>query len=532
MGETWVQQQNRAKKMEQSHVGMMDAPFECLVQSVSSETDMMTISGPFGTRKFNTLHPYQGNSSWIRSMPDGAQSVLVQFRTDTKVPEIIGYKSPASADRLQRYKATDDKEQGVIGQLGSAAASLLKGALGASTDEPPEPSANKFEAYRPIVPGEHDIGSAGLVQSFFGKRAVFDNRAGTVKQGLNQDRLESYAKSALHRRMFHFHSSNKIQDEERIGAVYRPDAESYIKRKWCKYKGKFARERSFHLLDGERKPLLWEREGHVFDDQGVLETCEDTGKPLRLKNIYYTVGGKLAAALGQREEMTYQLDEEGNIVIDLPEGATTGFIFRTPKGSHQIEIGVDYNIAVDKNWIETIGGDKNSTIDGKKTATVSDSVSHTYEKDWTLKVTEKWDADINGAKILIDGATVHIEDTSGNKIDTGSEGIAAIDKTGNKIEMTSNSVKVTAVTKAVLDAPQIELGDGANNPVVLGNELVDLFNQLIDILKAGTVCMSTSPGAPCAPNPPIVAQLTALATNLLTTASTNILSQQVFAERK
>lgn len=516
MGETWVQQQNRANKMEQSRTGMMDAPFECTIQSVSSETDTMKITGPFGTRGFNVLHPYQGNSSWIRSMPDGAQTVLVQFRSDTKVAEIVGYKSPSSSDRIQRYKAPDDTEQGVIGQLGAAAVSALKGALGLSAEEPPEPSANKYEAYRPIKSGEHDVGSSGLAQVFWGDRGVLDTRACTVKQSLNHDRLEWFAKTAVHRKLLHHHASNKILDEERIGVVWRPVDESYTKRKWCKYKGKFAKERSFHLLDGERKALLWEREGHVFDDVGDLETCEDTGKPLRIKNIYYTVGGKLAATLGSREEFVYQLDEEGNLVIDQPEGATTGLIFRTPKGSHQIEIGVDYNITVDKNWVETVNGDKTVNVTGKETRKITDSVADTYEKDWTLKITEKWDVDVNGAKILIDGATIHVEDTSGNKIDTGDAGIAAEDKNGNKVnftsagiatedlngnkvEMTSSSVMVTAVAKAIVEAPLVELTDGATEAVIKGTAFKAYFNTHTHPTGVGpsgppTVGMDLAPG--------------------------------------
>jgi hypothetical protein len=85
--------------------------------------------------------------------------------------------------------------------------------------------------------------------------------------------------------------------------------------------------------------------------------------------------------------------------------------------------------------------------------------------------------------------------------------------------------------KIYLKKDKIELGANATNPAVLGNELKDLLSQLIGIMKAGTLVLSTSPGNPTAPNPPIVTQLTTLETNLLNTAATNILSQETFLER-
>lgn len=495
MGETWIQQENRSKKMDDSRTGLANAPFECVIKTVSPESDTMTLQGPFGTRNFNVLHPYQGNSSWMRSMPDSSLVALVQTRADTKVQEVVGYRNTYSSHRAQRYKANDTEQGSILSSFATKAASALSGALGLGGDsEPAEPAANKYEAYRPLYSGEHDVGSAGLAQIFWGNRAVLDSRAGIIKSGMSQDRMESFDKAPVHRRMMHFHASNKLYDEERLGVVFRSTEESYYRKTWCKYQNKFAREHMIHLLDGERKPLFWKRSGHVFDETGEVEQCEDTGKPLRVKDIYYTVGGALSSLLGEREEATFQLDEEGNLVVDLPEGATTGFIFRTPKGSHQIEIGVDYNVTVEKNWIET--------VNGSKTETVSGDVNQTYDSSWILKVAEKWDADINGAKILIDGASVHIEDTSGNKIDTNDAGVKVVDLSANTIEMsssgikitdtnkntaemtgggikakdknnnivdmTSSSVKVTAVSKAIVDSPAIELGNGATEAVIKG----------------------------------------------------------------
>jgi len=86
--------------------------------------------------------------------------------------------------------------------------------------------------------------------------------------------------------------------------------------------------------------------------------------------------------------------------------------------------------------------------------------------------------------------------------------------------------------KIVLRNDRTQLGsENADNPVVLGNEIKDLLSQLIAILKAGTICLTTTPGNPTAPNPTVVVQLTNLEATYLTSAATNILSQHVFAER-
>jgi len=538
MGETWLQKENRARRMERNRTGLRSAPFECLIRTVSSESDTMVLEGPFGTRRFSVLHPFLGNSSWVRSMPDSSLTAIVQYRSDTETPEVVGYRSDFSDDRIITYKSKDP-EQGAIGSLVAAAASALKGAIGlggGDADEPPEPAADKYEAYRPLYSGEHDVGSVGMAQAFWGDRPIYDTRAATVKQSMNQDKLEWFAKTATHRRAFHFHSGAAVQDEERSGVVWRPDNGSYFDRRWVKYKGKFAREHSFHMLDGERLPLFWTRQGHVVDEDGEIETCEDTGKALRLKNIYYTVGGRLAAVLGDREEMSVQLDEEGNLVVDLPEGATTGFIMRIPKGTNKQEVGVDYEMTVGENETtevggnvtrvvggnvdesidgdvireiggtleETIEGDITRTFNGNKTRTVEGEVVEEFKKSWDLTVadTVKWGVgkslsfDINGAKIDIDGGSVSVSDTSGNKINTGSSGISAQDAAGNKVETTASAVKITAavnceVTAAAMvkvSAPQLQL-NGATSPATSMQSHLNVIDLItgVPIIPTATV---------------------------------------------
>jgi len=68
----------------------------------------------------------------------------------------------------------------------------------------------------------------------------------------------------------------------------------------------------------------------------------------------------------------------------------------------------------------------------------------------------------------------------------------------------------------------------ADNPVVLGNEALELLTAIVDVLIAGSGGLTTSPGNPTAPNPAVAAQFTELKARLITAAETNLISQTVF----
>jgi len=79
---------------------------------------------------------------------------------------------------------------------------------------------------------------------------------------------------------------------------------------------------------------------------------------------------------------------------------------------------------------------------------------------------------------------------------------------------------------------KVQLGSFlADNPIVLGTELLDLLGQIIDLLKAGNTALTTSPGNPTAPNPAITPVLDYIKTKYIEMSATNIVSQHVFSER-
>ena len=71
----------------------------------------------------------------------------------------------------------------------------------------------------------------------------------------------------------------------------------------------------------------------------------------------------------------------------------------------------------------------------------------------------------------------------------------------------------------------------ADNPVVLGTELMELITAIVDVLIAGSGGLTTSPGNPTAPNPAVVSQFAELKSRLITAVATNILSTTVFTTK-
>src|SRR2546423_8170396 len=72
---------------------------------------------------------------------------------------------------------------------------------------------------------------------------------------------------------------------------------------------------------------------------------------------------------------------------------------------------------------------------------------------------------------------------SGHKIvlDDDAGTLEITDSNSNSVKMDSSTVTVKAggATKVVIDAPQIEVVDGASHPLVFGDELMNYLNQMV-----------------------------------------------------
>jgi hypothetical protein len=90
-----------------------------------------------------------------------------------------------------------------------------------------------------------------------------------------------------------------------------------------------------------------------------------------------------------------------------------------------------------------------------------------------------------------DGKTIALSDSNG--------------KNFLKIEVQSGQIKLQAATKVVVEAPQIELVEGASHPLVFGDDLLTYLNQLVSMFNShmhpGELAASVIPVTPAPPVP-------------------------------
>lgn len=90
-------------------------------------------------------------------------------------------------------------------------------------------------------------------------------------------------------------------------------------------------------------------------------------------------------------------------------------------------------------------------------------------------------------------------------MDDDNQVISLTDDSGNnilKIEVTQGKITVKGQTKAIVEAPQIELVENATHPVVFGDELMTYLNQLVTIYQSHIHPGQTVIGIPVTPAPP------------------------------
>jgi len=98
-----------------------------------------------------------------------------------------------------------------------------------------------------------------------------------------------------------------------------------------------------------------------------------------------------------------------------------------------------------------------------------------------------------------DGSTATLSDGNGNNLVT--------------IKANDGEVRVRASAKVVVQAPQIELVDGAPHPLVFGDSLLSYLNNLVTVFSththAGETCMGipVTPMIPVQPFPPATSDL-------------------------
>ena len=76
-----------------------------------------------------------------------------------------------------------------------------------------------------------------------------------------------------------------------------------------------------------------------------------------------------------------------------------------------------------------------------------------------------------------------------------------------EIKVQQGQVNIKGQTKVVIDAPQIDLVDGAGHPLVLGDNLLQYLNQVVQMFQShmhpGEMAMGVFPVSPAPPVPPL-----------------------------
>ena len=100
--------------------------------------------------------------------------------------------------------------------------------------------------------------------------------------------------------------------------------------------------------------------------------------------------------------------------------------------------------------------------------------------------------------------------SSGHKIVLDDDGgsLEITDSNANSVTMDASTVKIAAggAVKVVIDAPQIELVDGATSPLVLGDQLIQYLNQMVQMFNTHMhpgEATALGPVTPAPPAPPL-----------------------------
>lgn len=280
-----------------------------MIRGIDPQNDTLTLDGPEGmTKPIPVKHPFLNLDSWIRSMPSRGAGVRVLQQQSEDHDLINDYYYPNRNKLVEKYR----KYEGV---------------------------------YRPLYPGEHEISSSGLAQTYWSANGRWEARGGIINMWLDNQALEAVTHSPTHIRKLHGNFETVVGDEERFGVVKRP--ETSIKAKYIKVGGKWAKEYLRYFYDGDGAPLIDHREGNVIDDDGN-EVSGNFGNNLRLLKNIHTIGG---------DKTTIEIDEKGNWSVLLPTEATDGGFMEIPAGNLELNIQGDLLITAAGNTLKMTQGE-------------------------------------------------------------------------------------------------------------------------------------------------------------------------------
>lgn len=321
---------NNAKALRGQGDALATMPYGIVITSTDSHSEEVKYQGPRGGSPTAVTHPYLGPNSWIRVMPEARTSAVMGTRGEDGEPFIQAYIQESNIENrsadLPTVTATEEE---------------------------------KFH-YRALREGEIDIMSRGVAGSFFARNGNLELRGGATSMTLAADRLETRMRAPTHQHAILGHKRQEVGNEERFGVVRRPNSlsdrivtnstiQDIIKVNPPTLAGmaggltEFAKEylRVIKAKNGET--IIDHREGNVIDDDGTEIESDVTGNKLRHRSKY---GTKLS------EETIFEVDEEGNVILNIPILASEGAILNVGSGPMT---GADLKITVARDVLISVG---------------------------------------------------------------------------------------------------------------------------------------------------------------------------------
>lgn len=159
----------------------------------------------------------------------------------------------------------------------------------------------------------------------------------------------------------------------------------------------------------------------------------------------------------------------------------------------------------------------------KLTINADNEVLFTCEKDsgtLTINFNKDNEIDINNEKanVLVDkDGGLSFENEKGT-LSLDKEGVLTISNDGGEISMDAQGNITIKGSKAVIDADNIELGQGATESLVLGTTFLSQMNQIITMIKTHTHTCA-APGSDSSPSTSLTTGLNPLQNNILSQVS-------------
>ncbi len=390
--------QDRQKNITGNYVTSTGGIFQGLIEASSGENQNARLTYAGGSSSTPLPMPFESTDSWIRSIPLSGSPALLTYRRDTSEVAFVRYLNDEPDKKLALYQAGSN-------------------------------------AYRPLLPGEHEIHSSGFAQSYYSQRPVLDQRAGAIRSWLNQDQVESGQKAPIHTRQLHRHKLNSVGDEERFGVVRRPQklnianallltsthsssfytypypdfslpggvpaafsqmsqaigaATEAIALVTGTYKVRpFAKE-YLRIIKNPLNPLPPDvlidiREGQVFDND-ANQVTGSSGAYLRAKREYYTT---------LSDATIEQIDELGNTNWEYSLGATDGANISIPVGAWKLNTGkgVDISTLTSVRVSSTLGtyisASTDINLDSVLNTAITTGLNYTHTTNGTWESTSK-----------------------------------------------------------------------------------------------------------------------------------------------